>query len=359
MLASWRSSPTSTSTRSTPRWRSSSSRLGQAARRRRRPTRPRRRLDRELRRAPLRHPLGDELRRGTPSLPGRRICPPASHALPRVLAGRVGLRARGRAERRADGARRGLPRPRRGRGRLPARAGARRGRADVGARGHEPDVLAGRRPDESRRQGRVRLAQAGGRHGRARGHEAAFLAPLAVRKLPGVGPRAERLLAAGIETVGELAALDDDALRALLPGKTGLLLRERARGIDPRGSRDGERISISHEETFERDVDERELSARGATTDVGAPRRTPRSRRPIGADGDDEAALQRLLDPVAVARRSTSESTMPRRSATRLPLLDRALGTGPAPSDSSASASRASRISGSCCLDEPTRFLQR
>ena len=43
------------------------------------------------------------------------------------------------------------------------------------------------------------------------GREASFLAPFAVRKLPGVGPKAEvRLARAGIETVGGLAALDDD-----------------------------------------------------------------------------------------------------------------------------------------------------
>jgi len=91
-----------------------------------------------------------------------------------------------------------------------------------------------------------------------RGGEAAFLAPLAVRKLPGVGPRsAERLTAAGIETVGMLAMLDDDVLRALLPGKVGRLLRDRARGIDPRRlEHSSERISISHEETFERDISE-------------------------------------------------------------------------------------------------------
>src|SRR5207248_4347771 len=42
------------------------------------------------------------------------------------------------------------------------------------------------------------------------GREAAFLAPLAVRKLPGVGPRgAERLARAGVETVGALAEMDD------------------------------------------------------------------------------------------------------------------------------------------------------
>jgi DNA polymerase-4 len=93
------------------------------------------------------------------------------------------------------------------------------------------------------------------------GREAAYLAPFAVRKLPGVGPKAEiRLARAGIETVGQLAALDDGVMRHLLPGKVGLMLRDRARGIDPRPLELGvERISISQEETFERDISEREV----------------------------------------------------------------------------------------------------
>src|SRR5262245_47365467 len=88
------------------------------------------------------------------------------------------------------------------------------------------------------------------------GREAAYLAPFAVRKLPGVGPKAEiRLARAGIETVGQLASFDDAELRRLLPGKVGTMLRDRARGIDPRPLElSVERISISQEETFERDV---------------------------------------------------------------------------------------------------------
>ena len=67
------------------------------------------------------------------------------------------------------------------------------------------------------------------------GREARFLAPLPTRVLPGVGPRAEeRLAAAGIVTIGGLASLSDVALRAVLPGQVGRLLRDRARGIDPR-----------------------------------------------------------------------------------------------------------------------------
>jgi DNA polymerase IV len=92
------------------------------------------------------------------------------------------------------------------------------------------------------------------------GREAAFLAPFDVRLLPGVGPRAEeRMRAAGIATVGRLAALDDGELGRLLPGKVGRLLRDRARGVDPRGLElAAESVSIGHEETFPRDVADRE-----------------------------------------------------------------------------------------------------
>ena len=105
------------------------------------------------------------------------------------------------------------------------------------------------------------------------GQEAAFLAALDVRKLPGVGPKAEeRLRAAGVSTVGALAALSDSELRRLLPGSVGTMLRDRARGIDPRTLElDTERISISVENTFERDLTERALlhdELRGMARDV-------------------------------------------------------------------------------------------
>ncbi len=88
------------------------------------------------------------------------------------------------------------------------------------------------------------------------GREAAFLAPFPTRLLPGIGPRAEeRLAAAGIGTIGLLATLDDAELRRIFPGKVGRELRDRARGIDPRRLEvTTERVSISQEETFARDV---------------------------------------------------------------------------------------------------------
>ena len=107
------------------------------------------------------------------------------------------------------------------------------------------------------------------------GREAAFLAPLAVRRLPGIGPKAEqRLRSGGIETIGDLARLTDDDLRGLLSGSVGTMLRDRARGIDPRELELGaERISISIENTFERDIADRERlheELRGMAVEVAA-----------------------------------------------------------------------------------------
>jgi DNA polymerase-4 len=91
------------------------------------------------------------------------------------------------------------------------------------------------------------------------GQEASFLAPFDVRRLPGVGPKAEeRLLAAGVATIGSLAALGDLELRRVLPGSVGRLLHDRACGIDPRGlEQQTQRVSISVENTFEQDLTDR------------------------------------------------------------------------------------------------------
>ena len=128
-------------------------------------------------------------------------------------------------------------------------------------------VLARRLDLEGGRQGGERPAQAAaGCTVVPPGREAAFLAPFDVRLLPGVGPRAEeRLRAAGVTTIGALAALDDDALRALLPGKIGAAPpRPRARHRPaPRGAREHRADpSISSEETFERDLTDRERAPR-------------------------------------------------------------------------------------------------
>jgi DNA polymerase IV len=92
------------------------------------------------------------------------------------------------------------------------------------------------------------------------GTEARFLAPLPVRLLPGVGPRAEeRLRSAGIETIGALATLPDAELKTLLPGTLGPLLCNRAQGIDARDLElELEPVSVSAEDTFARDLTDRD-----------------------------------------------------------------------------------------------------
>ncbi|MCE9584860.1 MAG: hypothetical protein K8T20_20410, partial [Planctomycetes bacterium] len=67
----------------------------------------------------------------------------------------------------------------------------------------------------------------------APGFEAAYLAPLAVRLLPGLGEETERRLEElGVATAGALAATPPHAL-AVAFGAAGPTLRDRARGIDP------------------------------------------------------------------------------------------------------------------------------
>jgi DNA polymerase-4 len=92
----------------------------------------------------------------------------------------------------------------------------------------------------------------------APGREAAFLAPLPLRALPGIGPRGEqRLLAVGLQTIGDLAEQDDAALAALgMGGKVGRELRERARGVDARPVvvEASDPVTIGEETTFDHDL---------------------------------------------------------------------------------------------------------
>jgi len=98
------------------------------------------------------------------------------------------------------------------------------------------------------------------------GREAELLAPLAVRRFPGIGPVAERKLAAlGIVTLGELATISERELARVF-GARSAYVRDGARGAgttdlsrdrpafrehDPLGGAVG---SISNERTFREDV---------------------------------------------------------------------------------------------------------
>jgi DNA polymerase-4 len=89
----------------------------------------------------------------------------------------------------------------------------------------------------------------------APGTEAAFLAPLPVRELWGVGPKtAENLARIGIKTIGDIARWPADDLERRF-GKNGADIAQRARGIDDSPVQpDSETKSVSKETTFTHDV---------------------------------------------------------------------------------------------------------
>jgi len=90
------------------------------------------------------------------------------------------------------------------------------------------------------------------------GRELEFLRPLAVRELWGVGPATgARLSRMGIETVGDLADQPEARLVASLGRAQGLHLHRLAHAIDERPVVLGTGMkSVSHEETFARDITE-------------------------------------------------------------------------------------------------------
>jgi DNA polymerase-4 len=89
------------------------------------------------------------------------------------------------------------------------------------------------------------------------GCEGRFLAPLTVRKIPGIGEVTERALRAlGIETVEQLAAVSQEKLEKIF-GQWGEALYRKARGGDAyEFVIDAEPKSISHHHTFGEDTDD-------------------------------------------------------------------------------------------------------
>ncbi|MCK6544575.1 DNA polymerase IV [Myxococcota bacterium] len=92
------------------------------------------------------------------------------------------------------------------------------------------------------------------------GTSKAFLAPLPIWRLWGVGPKTEeRLKGMGLETIGDVAKRAPDGLEREL-GDTGLHLWNLANAIDPRPViPDREAKSIGAEDTFEDDLGDFEL----------------------------------------------------------------------------------------------------
>jgi DNA polymerase IV len=90
------------------------------------------------------------------------------------------------------------------------------------------------------------------------GSEAAFLAPLAVRRIPGIGKVTEAALKnLGIETVAQLHEQSLERLEETF-GRWGTALYRKARGIDSyEFFVDAEPKSISHNQTFGQDTNDR------------------------------------------------------------------------------------------------------
>src|SRR5580765_6722534 len=91
----------------------------------------------------------------------------------------------------------------------------------------------------------------------APGREERFLAPLPVRKIPGIGEVTERALRAlGIETVEQIAAVPQEKREAIF-GQWGTALYRKARGGDSyEFVIDAEPRSISHNHTFGEDTED-------------------------------------------------------------------------------------------------------
>ncbi|MBR3182236.1 MAG: DNA polymerase IV [Eggerthellaceae bacterium] len=150
------------------------------------------------------------------------------------------------------------------------------------------------------------------------GSEANFMAPMPVRALSGIGASAEKKLREhGFETLGDLAATDDDEIIKLL-GKTGAVMLERARGLENAPiENDDEVKSVSNETSFAHDLTERtDIEAAIATMAAKVGRRLRRKglagttlalkvryadfsvrsvQRPLPAPSDDEFLFRHML----------------------------------------------------------------
>ncbi len=159
----------------------------------------------------------------------------------------------------------------------------------------------------------------------------AFLDPLPVRRLHGVGPATEKALAElGVHTIADLRALPLDVLEQRF-GRHGRGLYDYSRGIDERPVRTHrERKSLGHERTYPRDLrrlsemeaqiedlssrvaeglEKREISARTITVKVRYPDFTTLTRartlpQPTASARRIAAVARELLRQTEAARRS-------------------------------------------------------
>jgi DNA polymerase-4 len=136
------------------------------------------------------------------------------------------------------------------------------------------------------------------------GSELAWLDPLSVRALWGVGPAtADRLRRIGVSTVAELRVLTEADLVGLLGVAWGGMLHRLARGIDARAvETDRPTKSISAEDTYARDLADRP-AMRAAVAELA--RRVVRRLRASGHTGRTVTVKARSHDFTTVTRAET------------------------------------------------------
>ncbi|MDA7977311.1 MAG: DNA polymerase IV [Pirellulales bacterium] len=95
----------------------------------------------------------------------------------------------------------------------------------------------------------------------ARGEEQAFLGPLPVSRLWGMGPAGQKVMERhGIHTIAQLRDYPEAALAAILGPREAAHLRALSLGVDHRAvTPDAEAKSISHETTFAVDIADRDV----------------------------------------------------------------------------------------------------
>jgi DNA polymerase-4 len=139
------------------------------------------------------------------------------------------------------------------------------------------------------------------------GGEAAFLRDLPLRRLWGIGPSAERELAAlGARTIGDLTRLGRGRLEGRLGAASGAHLFELAQGIDDRPVVPWhDPKSIGAEETFGRDT--RDVDRLRATL-LGQADRVAAELRAAGLRGRTVTLKLRFADFHTITRRGTGEA---------------------------------------------------
>jgi len=133
----------------------------------------------------------------------------------------------------------------------------------------------------------------------------AFLRPLPVGKLWGVGPKAQKALEAmGIRTIGDLAGVGRGELSERF-GRYGEHLHDLARGRDESPVQPGEGVkSVGNEHTFERDTSDPKVIA---STLMRLCEKVARRLRESGARGRTVTTKVRLADFTTLTRARTFE----------------------------------------------------